>query len=212
MPEFAMWNPHRGRREPAPPKCLLTPTCEPRHACDHVHTHEQNKLLKSNKLRLNGVRIVCLSYFTELEWYIYLDASTWETAASLHYKEKLSQSFIIQKLNISLPCFWLIVPPEKPSLKHPYLRPRRPGHSARYSRPLLWDPPGRKSQISFSPPVAENLWYSTAQASPAVFRNHLEISSRASVKPCHLICSLWDRGFCRQRLLSGSLSANKTQN
>ena len=45
---------------------------------------------------LNVVIIVCLSYFTELEWYIYLDASTWETAASLRYKGKLSQSFIIK--------------------------------------------------------------------------------------------------------------------
>lgn len=54
---------------------------------------------------LNVVIIVCLGYFTELEWYIYLDASTWETAASLRYKGKLSQSFIIKKLNISLPCF-----------------------------------------------------------------------------------------------------------
>lgn len=98
---------------------------------------------------LNRVILVYLSYFTELEWWLYLDASTWETGASLCYKGKLSQSFIIKKLNISLPCFWLIVPPEKPRLKHPYLRPRRSGHSARSSRPLLWNPPGRKAKSAF---------------------------------------------------------------
>lgn len=33
---------------------------------------------------LNGVISVGLSYLTELEWWLYLDASTWEAEASLN--------------------------------------------------------------------------------------------------------------------------------